>query len=79
MHLMLCAAVQVNWEYMNKDLLEKFWRSTAVRKALRKTLPDCMAVRGGRRAAADAVNCLIGAAGWCWVPASICRAWSINS
>lgn len=42
----VCAHVflQVNWDYMDKDLLEKFWESSPSRKALRQTLPDCMAV-----------------------------------
>jgi hypothetical protein len=31
---------------MDKTLLEKFWESSPSRKALRQTLPDCMAVRG---------------------------------
>lgn len=37
--------VQVNWDYMEKDLLTKFWASSPQRMAMRRGLPDCMAVR----------------------------------
>lgn len=35
----------VNWDYMDKELLEKFWQSSDLRQEIRKNLPDCMADR----------------------------------
>lgn len=42
--------VQVNWDYMDKELLEKFWQSSDLRQEIRKNLPDCMAVSCGPHA-----------------------------
>lgn len=39
--------MQVNWDYMDKELLEKFWASSDLRQEIRKNLPDCMAVSCG--------------------------------
>jgi hypothetical protein len=37
--------VEVNWDYMDKDMLPKFWNSSPELKAKRATLPDEMADR----------------------------------
>jgi hypothetical protein len=36
--------MEVNWDYMDADLLKKFWQSSSERQAIRANLPDCMAV-----------------------------------
>lgn len=37
--------MEVNWDYMDPDLLKKFWQSSPERQAIRANLPDCMADR----------------------------------
>lgn len=55
------AHTQVNWKYMDNKLLEKFWQSADKYKAMRTTLPDCMAVSGQ---AASAGGTYTHSAGW---------------
>eukprot|EP00882_Tetradesmus_deserticola_P018152 GHRQ01019478.1.p1 GENE.GHRQ01019478.1~~GHRQ01019478.1.p1 ORF type:complete len:266 (+),score=104.64 GHRQ01019478.1:211-1008(+) len=37
--------MEVNWNYMDPNLLHKFWHSSPERRAIRANLPDCMADR----------------------------------
>jgi hypothetical protein len=39
--------MEVNWEYMDPELLKNFWQSSPERQAIRANLPDCMAVSEG--------------------------------
>lgn len=40
----LNSPMEVNWGYMEPSLFTKFWESSPERRAIRATLPDCMAV-----------------------------------
>ncbi|KAF6257530.1 hypothetical protein COO60DRAFT_1701817 [Scenedesmus sp. NREL 46B-D3] len=37
--------MEVKWDYMDPNLLKKFWQSSPERRAIRANLPDCMADR----------------------------------
>lgn len=62
---LLCSWLQnlpmkINWDYMDHNLLENFWKSNRQRATIRSMLPDCMSVRAAMpdtRPALSALHC----------------------